>query len=239
MDMVLYEKPLRVELVGSNLFVNGGRHPRSVRTLAQMRKVMMGFNEDASPIELYYMYRSVYVNEDIRFDITVIPALAVGGECAKTHGHYHPGSEDGLAYPEVYQVLRGNAAFILQKKNRNGSVDAMVIDARDGDVVLLPPGWGHVSVNKGETTLVLSNLVYDRFESLYGDYEESQGAAYYYTKDGEIVQNTNYIVQKNEHLSAKELNEKYGFSCKDLLSEFQAEPKKFEFLKKPKSMFKS
>ncbi|MFH0737649.1 MAG: glucose-6-phosphate isomerase family protein [Candidatus Micrarchaeota archaeon] len=233
MDVVLYEKPLKIELAGTNLFVNGGRHPRSVRTLAQMRKVMMDFNEDASALELYYMYRSVYVHEGIRYDITLIPPMVVGGERAKTHGHYHPGSEDGLAYPEVYQVLRGHAKFIMQKKNRNGSVDAMVVDARDGDAVLLPPGWGHVTVNKGEDLLVLGNLVYDHFGSVYSEYEELQGAAFYYAKDGELIQNTNYIVQKNEQISAKELNRRYGFECKDLLSEFTADPKRFEFLKKP------
>jgi glucose-6-phosphate isomerase len=163
----------------------------------------------------------------------VIPPLVVGGEFAKTHGHYHPGSEDGSAYPEVYQVLRGRAEFIMQRKNRNGSVDTMAIDARDGEVVLLPPGWGHVTINKGADTLVLGNLVYDHFGAAYTEYEDNQGAAFYYTKDGELIQNTNYIVQKNEQLSAAELNKRYHFQCKDILAEFAADPKRFEFLKKP------
>src|SRR5271157_5416728 len=124
MDTVLYEKPLRVELVGFNLFVNGEQNPKSVRTLEQMRKTWMSYSADAGNPDIYFMYRNVYKKDDIRFDVTVIPPFDVRGECAKTHGHYHPGSEDGLAYPEVYQVLRGSAVFIIQKKNRNGSVDA-------------------------------------------------------------------------------------------------------------------
>ncbi len=233
MDGVLYEKPLKIELVGSALFVNGGQHPRSVRTMAQMRKVLMGNADETDTKDAYYMYRNVYVSDDIRFDITIIPAAEIKGECAKTFGHYHPGSEAGPQYPEVYQVLRGSAAFIMQKKNRNGSVDAIIVNADEGDVVLLPPGYGHVSVNRGEGTLILANLVCDRFESLYGEYEENRGAAYYYLKGGEVVQNTNYIVQKSERLSPAQLNERYGFSSKDLLGEFHAEPKRFGFLKKP------
>jgi glucose-6-phosphate isomerase len=238
MDMVLYEKPLKIELVGLNLFVNGGQHPKSVRTLGQMKGVMMGNIEDPVNVDMYFMYRSVYKNDDIRYDITLIPSLSVKGEASKTFGHYHPGSEDGLAYPEVYQVLKGSAVFIMQKKNRNGSVDAYIVNANEGDIVILPPGFGHVSVNNGEGELVLGNLVYDRFESLYSEFEENRGAAYYYLKDGEILQNSNYIVQKSETLPAFEFNKMFGFVCKDLLSEFHSDPKKFDFLKKPKAFFK-
>ncbi len=239
MDTVLYEKPVRVELVGVNIFVDGEQRPKSVRTLSQMRTTLMSATAGQGNPDMYYMYRSVYKRDDIRFDVTLIPSMDIGGECAKTHGHYHPGSEEGPAYPEVYQVLKGGATFILQKKNRSGSVDAMIIGAKEGETVLLPPGYGHVSINSGEGDLVLSNLVYDRFESMYEEYDENQGAVFYYLKGGEIAQNTNYIVQRSEHLSAPELNSRYGFECKDLLSEFSESPHRFMFLQKPKLLFKA
>jgi len=239
MDAVLYEKPLKIELVDDGLIVNGGKHPRSVRTLQQMKSVLMGEIDETSNLDLYYMFRSVYVSDDIRFDITVIPARVVKNECAKTFGHYHPGSEDGPLYPEIYQVLRGSATFIMQRRNRNGSVDAIIVNAKEGDVILLPPGYGHVSVNNGEGTLVLANLVFDRFESIYGEYEANRGAAYYYLKDGEVVQNTNYIVQKSERLTPAQLNQRYGFSSGDLLAGLHDNPKAFEFLKRPAVKFKA
>jgi len=139
MDVVLYEKPLRIELSGTELVVNGGKHPMSKRTLGEMRKVLREYHEEAADVELYYMYRDVYSQGDIRFDITVIPAKMLGNEYVKTKGHYHPGSEDGPAYPEVYQVLRGTVEFIMQKRNRNGSVDAMIVSAQEGDTVLFSP----------------------------------------------------------------------------------------------------
>ncbi|HSB47694.1 MAG TPA: glucose-6-phosphate isomerase family protein [Candidatus Bilamarchaeum sp.] len=239
MDILLYDKPRRIEAVGTNLFVDGNQHPKSVRTLLQMKRTMLKYREEAANLEMYFMFRNVFKAEDTRFDITMIPPLEISGECAKTHGHYHPGSEEGPAYPEVYQVLSGTGVFVLQKKNRSGSVDAMLVHARARDVVLLPPGWGHVSVNSGEDMLVLSNLVYDRFESIYDEYDENQGAALYYMKDGEIIQNTNYIINRSENISAKELNERYGFASEDLLAEFMADPHRFAFLQKPKILFKS
>ncbi len=238
MDIALYEKPLKIQLVGVNLFVNGNQHPKTVRTLGQMKATMMSFKEYAANLDMYFMYRSVYKHDGIRFDITVIPALDIEGECAKTHGHYHPKSEDGLEYPEVYQVLRGSAVFILQKKHRSGNVDALIVHAKEGDTVLLPPGWGHVSINDGETTLVLANLVCDKFESLYDEYDENRGAAYYFLKGGEVQQNQNYVIQGSGHMQAAELNQRYGFASKDILAEFFSHPEKFEFLLKPRTMFK-
>ncbi len=232
MGIILYDRP-KIELVGYDLFVDGNRHQRATRTLRDMRKALARYSEEKGNQEAYYMYRGVFKSGEIRFDITVIPPEPFGEECAKTHGHYHPGSEDGPGYPEVYQVLHGSAVFILQKKNRNGSVNVSIVSAEKGEVILLPPGYGHNSVNKGEDALILSNILYDRFEALYGDYAENQGAAYYYMKGGEITQNSNYIVERSERVGAKEFNARYGFSCDDLLLELQREPKKFEFLAKP------
>ena len=89
----------------------------SVRTLDDMRCVLA--NPDQSgDIPLYYMYRDLaltagdraYLREqNLRFDITVIPPGTVGGEYVKTKGHYHPISPSGIGYPELYQVLAGGA----------------------------------------------------------------------------------------------------------------------------------
>lgn len=238
MATVLYEKPVSIELVGANLMVNGQQHHKSVRLLSQMKKTLMKQVDMVANPEMYYMFRNVYHAQNLRYDVTVIPALDVNGECVKTYGHYHPANNVGLQYPEVYQVLRGEVVFLLQKKNRNGSVDTILVHAKEKDVVLVPPGYGHISINPGEGVLVLCNVVYDKFESLYGDFEDNQGGAYYYLKGGEIVQNSNYIVQRNERLSPEQLNERYKFSCKDLLVEFYDNPKKFEFLGKPELLGK-
>lgn len=241
MSILLYDKPIRIELTGYELLVNGNSHARSVRSINQMVNLLMGQVdlESLRGPDMYYMYRDVYKHGSIRFDITVIPAQTVGQECAKTHGHYHPKSEDGLAYPEVYQVLHGKAVFILQKKNRNGSVDVSVVNAKEKDVVLMPSGYGHVTVNSGPDVLILSNLVYDRFSSIYHDYETNRGAAYYYLDGGELVQNTNYIIERNERITAEELAKRYKFSCLDLLAEFHSNPGKFAFLEKPGLLFKA
>jgi glucose-6-phosphate isomerase len=239
MDMVLYEAPLKIEVVGTNLFVNGQHHHRSVRLLNQMTKTLMNpLQINANP-EMYYMFRNVYTHSELRYDVTILSSIPIHGECTKTYGHYHPANEKGLQYPEIYQVLSGEAVFLLQKKNRDGSVDTILTHAKKGDVLLMPPGYGHVSINPSDQDLlVLANLVYDKFESIYSDFEENRGGAYYYLKDGEIAQNSNYFVHLNERLTPKQINDRYKFECADILKEFLANPKKFEFLAKPELLGK-
>lgn len=233
MAMVLYENPIRIELEATELIVNGEKHHKAIRFLNQMKKTLRKpIGGNINP-EMYFMFRNIYSKNDLRYDITILSALDINGECTKTYGHYHPQNEKGLQYPEIYQVLLGEVVFILQKKNTDGTVDTIITGAKQGEVILMPPGYGHVSINPSEEPLVLSNLVYDKFESIYTDFEENQGAAYYYLKGGEITQNSNYIVKHNERMTPEQINKKYKFECKDILKEFYENPKKFEFLGKP------
>jgi glucose-6-phosphate isomerase len=235
--MILYEKPLRIELKNDTLFVEGKPHPKAVRKVSDLAKALLN-PKVREERDVYYMFRNVYGSEGIRFDITVIPAGELGEEFPKTFGHYHPDSGAGKGYPEAYQVLKGKGMFILQRNTSDSRVEVIMVDAKEGDVMLIPPDYGHVSINNGNEALVLANLVYDKFSSLYEGHAENQGAAYYYLKDGEIRQNSNYIVKDNQRLSAKELNARYGFECTDLLSDFHRDPHKFAFLEKPGILFK-
>jgi len=169
----------------------------SVRTLNDMQCVLA--NPDRSGnIPLYYMYRDLaltagdraYLREqNVRFDITVIPPGTVGGEYVKTKGHYHPLSPSGIGYPELYQVLAGEAHYLLQRSDLG---DIIAVTAKAGEFVLIPPGYGHVTINPWKEKLVMANLVSVGFASEYTFYERMQGGAYYKMKEGGWVQNPHY-----------------------------------------------
>jgi len=229
---LIYEKPLKIELFGSALIVNGKEHPCSVRKLSEMKDALMSETKESGDVDLYYMFRDIYVKNGMRYDITLIPARITGGEFAKTYGHCHPVAHDHLRYPEVYQVLSGKALFILQKELETAGIEILIIPAKKGEVVLIPPNYCHVSINPSEKDLLLANVVAVDFKSIYEIYKRKRGAAYYCTKKG-LVPNKNYTIEKTEKPGPAEINKRYGFSSKDLLNEFCENPKKFEFLKKP------
>ncbi|MDD5337160.1 MAG: glucose-6-phosphate isomerase family protein [Candidatus ainarchaeum sp.] len=235
---VYYSEPVKLEIVGRSVFVNGEVKEFSVRNLSQMNDVLMKRQPVLSDFPLYFMFRSIAAKQGLRYDITIIPPKRIDGEYAKTYGHYHPLAEKGLSYPEVYQILEGRALFIFQKPRSDASLDVMVTYGEKGQALLIPPNWGHTTINASpDRVLILGNLVADGFESDYSAYKEDRGAAYYVTDFG-LEPNGNCVVRKTEKLKASDLNMRYGFVCSDLLKEFWADPEKFEFLKKPSLIVK-
>lgn len=161
---------------------------------------------------IYQMFRDVARTEDdrqwlddqhIRYDITRIPPATFCNEFVKTKGHYHPVNPAGFAYPEVYEVLAGSAHYLLQRPDHS---DAVLIEATAGTIVLIAPGYGHVTINPGETDLVMANLVSTGFTSDYRPYEALHGAIYYELADRTFVPNPAYLrVPPLRHLRPADL----------------------------------
>ncbi|MHB1418266.1 MAG: glucose-6-phosphate isomerase family protein [Bacillota bacterium] len=169
-------------------------HPEpDVRRLEEAMEVLydQAILPDNRP--LYYMYREVVYPEDlelfrdhqIRYDITVILPGIIGREFIKTVGHFHPVKpHSSETYPEYYEVLSGEALYLLQKDTRDGDVEEiMVIEAKKGDKVYVAPGYGHITINPGEQPLVMANLVERNFSSLYEPFRLKRGAAYYCVRE--------------------------------------------------------
>ena len=128
----------------------------------------------------------------VRYDITRIPGKILCGEWIKTKGHYHPSAPDGYPYTEIYEVLEGEAWYLLQKQDLS---DFILVKAIAGDLVLIPPGYGHVTINPSQKTLLMANLVSSAFSSDYLPFEQMRGAAYYLFADGTIKKNPRYPVE--------------------------------------------
>jgi len=147
----------------------------------------------AKNVDLYYMYRDLYLSrsdqeklleQGLRYDITIIPPSMLGVEYIKTAGHYHPPVAGGnVTYPEIYEVLEGEALYLLQKQDLS---DVVAVSAFAGDKVLIPPDYGHITINRSNNTLKMANLVARDFSSLYEPYKKLGGGAYFFTKDGWI-----------------------------------------------------
>ena len=171
--------------------------PPDIRTIEDMVPVLADPTcRETGP--LYFMYRDLALTGQdrrwmekhrIRYDITVISPRDLCGELAKTKGHYHPAAPSGLGYPEIYEVLEGSAHYLLQKKDLS---DIAMVHASPGDIVVISPGYGHVTINAGQSDLVMANLVSSAFSSEYGEYERRRGGAYYELSGGNLVRNPAY-----------------------------------------------
>lgn len=198
----------------------------SIRKISDLSPVLMNPIQSENPA--YFMYRNIYLDEHkdlfernrIRFDITILLPLIIGKEYNKTFGHYHPKS-NGFSYPEIYEVIKGRAIFILQSETFDR---VFLIYAKEGDQVFIFPNYGHVTVNIGNEPLILSNLVYSDFQSDYSVYREKRGAMVYVTTEG-FIKNPNY----NTNFEIVELRAKKLF--RELYLEYIEHPEDFNFLK--------
>jgi glucose-6-phosphate isomerase len=192
--------------------------------------------------ELYFMYRDLALSRSdrdtilehgLRYDITIIPPAILGREYVKTAGHYHPAVPGtDVSYPELYEVLGGEGHYLLQKRTGGLVIDVVLVQASAGDKVIIPPDYGHVTINTSNKELKMANWVSRDFASVYEPYLELHGAAYYLTKDG-FIANPGYKdvpeVRKAKPRSLSELGLARGREIYGLVHD----PGKLDFLNRP------
>lgn len=150
----------------------------------------------------YWWFSGVAVEGDrdamngsqISYDLTVIASRAMGWERAKTYGHVHRATErSDVGFPEVYQVLQGRGGFLIQDLWEGPRATfATLIGACEGDVVVIPPLVYHVTINLGETPLVVANAVCRAAVDDYAGMRAAHGMAHRIGVDDEAVLNPAY-----------------------------------------------
>jgi len=244
LPLKLEERHLRL-VMGSEL-----TSPKPVpRTSTEMRQVLL-YPDEKAPKVLYLMYRDVHLAKDeavlkshnLRFDVTVIRGGLIGSEFIKTAGHYHPTMPaQGLSYPEIYEVIHGEAIYLLQKVRALADprriVDVVQIEARTGDRVIIPPDYGHVTINPYKTTLVMANVTADGFQSEYEPYRRLGGAAYHMVAEGgkpRWLPNQRYINPPTlRTVQVKEYPQLGLVRGRAMYQVMAQRPESFEFLTKP------
>jgi glucose-6-phosphate isomerase len=202
--------------------------PGGVRKVTDMEAVL----RDGAAIDgnnAYYMHRGPFASrEDIeksfygpnllRYDITVLPPQMWGDEPVKTYGHFH----NPVEKPEMYQVLAGECVWIQQKEEKQADGSSKVVDfvatrATAGDIVVMMPGYGHISVNISDTEpLVMANWLTWNQKSYYGSFGEKKGAAFHLIKDaeGKLAFVANPLYPESATLEIKQMapkeNRKFG-----------------------------
>lgn len=212
-----------------------------IRMLYDMKEVIFDerWFKNADNVPLYYMYRDlalteddrrVIIENDLRYDVTVIPPGTLGREYLKTAGHYHPKKND-LSYAEIYEVLAGRAHYLLQRGPEK-IMDVILVEAEKGDKVIIPPNYGHITINPFEEEIKMANWVSRRFSSIYEPIRKMRGGTYYETSDG-LIRNKNYkSVPRVRRTKAREYPELGIFKGEGMYDLIRS-PEKLRFLNYP------
>ena len=215
-----------------------------IRMLFDMREVIYDHEwlSNTNNVELYYMYRGVSSNDNdmvkmnkygLRYDITIIPPYMLGCEFVKTAGHYHqivPGTD--ITFPEIYDVLSGSAHFLIQKSEEDGIKDIAMIEAEQGDKVIVPPGYGHITINASNNILKVANWVAMNKESLYDPIKKKKGGAYFLLQD-RTVKNLTYSYMPDMRILKPADLSKIGIKKNDDMYKLVDDIERLEFLIRP------
>lgn len=217
----------------------------SERTGRELAPFLAPGGDEKPPAVAYRMYRGICSEADadtlnehgLRYDVTVLAGGVAGRESVKTVGHYHPVRPGtAVAYPEVYEVLCGIATYLLQKPApaEPGRIEELVaVRVTSGQKLLIPPGYGHVTINSGGVPLAMANAVEKSFASSYGEFETRHGAAAWLTLDEGWVANPAYEVSAVSLAVPKPLPELGLPEGRPLYAGVVAGPQEFAWLVEP------
>lgn len=220
-----------------------GVEPKT-RTYDEAKDVYL--EKEAEEQDLYWMYRymekaddtNIFEDNKTEYDVTVIKPGKIGPEFIKTAGHFHGYvPEANMTYPEVYEVIDGTIDYLLQTKpDAEGNVDVIIVEAKTGDKVIVPPNYGHISINAGGDFAVSSNLQFRDLPATadYESFRVNNGGALYRTENG-WDNNLNYKVKSLKKVTPKDKPEWGIVSEKPLYSSFIEAPEKFKWLTEPQN----
>jgi len=213
----------------------------TIRWAEDLKPVLAFPNKLEKNFPAYYMFRDVYhnyedrntiVESSLRYDITYIPPSMIGDEYIKTFGHYHP-KVNSVSYPELYEVIEGSAIFLIQKGIERIE-EVIAVKAKKGDKVIIPPNYGHVTINPSNKTLKTANWVSRAFSSIYEPYIKRRGACYYLTTKG-WMKNNNYRTVPPLKFAKSKAEKVLKIDKADKMYDLVKNIDRLEFLNKPEN----
>lgn len=223
----------------------------SGKPLEKMKNLFKHLDEKDGKSVCYDFYEGVAKEQDIallkkyklRYDMIVIHPGDVAGEFKKTSGHYHCLiSSQNLSYPEIYEVLQGSALFILQQVDEAGTVSkSFAVKGKPGDKLIIPPNYGHVTVNIGSDALFFADLVSTECINSYGAIGDNHGMCYYVLKSGNkfiLEKNPSYKQANDIRVTSISENPALGtWRDKALYPQFMSNPNLYDYLNNPDPFF--
>lgn len=217
---------------------------------SQMSNLLCDYTEEFADTDVYDVYRDIVFEKDkpvfekdqYRYDITVVLPGCIGNERKKTSGHFHCyNPEHTNTYAEVYEVLYGKALFVLQRADNFENADeeldvkdVILVKVHEGQTLLVPPNYGHCSVNIGVGPMIFSNLAYVPCGIDYGPVQKRGGMPVFAKEeDGTVrfVKNEAYKNLPNIHFAVPTENAKFGIKFgKPVYQSYIETPEAFDFL---------
>ncbi len=173
------------------------------------------------------------------YGVVTYAAGKLGDEPVRSQGHIHKVSPlSGWSTPEVYEIWSGKAIIYMQETAKDHPGRCFAVEAKPGEVVVVPPGWAHATISADPEQLLTFGAWCDRaFGFEYEDVRAHNGLAWFplMNEGGKIdwIRNPKYhqskLIQKRPS-EYQLLGIKKG---KSLYAQFEEDANRFLFVPKP------
>ena len=163
----------------------------------------------------------------------------IGKEPVRSQGHIHAISPSCNASTcEVYEIWSGEAYIYMQQYGGDDAGNCYAVHAKAGDVVIVPPGWVHATVNANiHENMSFGAWCVRDYGFAYQEVREHNGIAFFPLADeaGNITweMNPSYSQGNLTICEAKEYPQFGIEKGKPIYTQFQENPDKFLFVAHP------
>jgi glucose-6-phosphate isomerase, archaeal len=93
-------------------------------------------------------HRDELMRRMLLFGVVTYAAGRLGSEPVRSQGHVHRISvHSGWSPPEIYEIWSGRAVVYMQESTLDDPGRCFAVTAGPGEVVVVPPGWGHATIS--------------------------------------------------------------------------------------------
>ena len=183
-----------------------------VRKLDDIRQSLLDPNSDG-PEEVYAIamdvgkkkHKDLLINKHLLYGTVTYAAGVLGKEPVRSQGHVHKQSEyaNGWSTPEVYEIWKGQAVIYMQESAKDDPGRCYAVFANPGEVVIVPPGWGHATISANPDIPLTFGAWCDRdFGFDYEDVRAHGGLAWFplINENKEITWQQNHAYQTRSEL---------------------------------------
>ena len=218
-----------------------------IRTLNDIRSSLKDPDSDG-PQELYCISMDVGDKEDeeeivkrnLLFGVVTFAAGKIGDEPVRSQGHVHAVSLScHYSTPEVYEIWEGEAIIYMQESGKDNAGNCYAVHAKAGEVVIVPPGWVHATMNADiHKNMTFGAWCVRDYGFDYNDVKAHNGIAFfpvYEDRELKWKKNPAYKTGKLTEKSAREYTEFDITKGVPIYRQFKDKKDKFDFVANPQN----
>lgn len=224
-------------------------HPKVTekRKLNEVRNSLLNYNSKGPDI-LYSISmdvgnkkeENILKNSNLLLGVCIYSKGLVGEEPVRSQGHVHSVSKtSNYSTGELYEIWYGKAMVVMQEFTNKNPGRVFAVEASEGEVVFVPPGWAHYTINVNpKDYMVFGAWCIRDYGFDYNELREKAGLSVYpIFNDGKIefIKNSNYsfnfdIINKKP----RKYNEFNIDGSKSIYSQFIEDKNRFNFVTNPR-----